>query len=115
VSSRTGSGSTAMVAGCRLGSPCLAITLEILWAMSFTVRTFIKILQFDGDPELAFRGINDYRGDGWSGWRVLLRSISGWISFLLNSCSIHDDLNKPLHKILALRRFTGGRGIHQYG
>ena len=83
-SSRTGSGSTAVAAGCTPGPPCLAMIMEILWAMSFTVRTLIKSSSSIVIPNWrsAASMMMGRRLDRME--RSFLRSMSGWISSRLN-------------------------------
>jgi len=86
-----------------LAPSCRATISEIRWAMSLTVRTWIKssnsMVIRSGFCSIIMIGRRLERTD-----RSLLRSISGWDFVPVESSGIHDDANDRLQMVLTLRR-----------
>ena len=67
-----------------------------------------KVLQFDGDPEVALRSIHDDRQTAGADGQVPLEIHIGLDFVPVESGGIHDDANNRLQVVLPLRRFGKG-------
>ena len=110
ISSRTRPGSTALAAA-RGPSPSLPGD-DLGYPLGDVPHgtDVYKVLQFNGDAELAFRTIHDDREAAGSDGEVPSDIHVGLDLVPIESRGIHDDSNNPLHEILAFRRLAGGRG-----
>jgi hypothetical protein len=69
-----------------------------------------KVLRFDGNPEVAFRGIHDDRQTAGADGEVPSEIHIEFDFVPVESGGIHDDTNNRLQVVLTLRPFGKGRG-----